>query len=102
MSNTTPAVVVMFHAEALPGLESSLSEHLNYLAQNSVVEDGCIGYEVQQNENDPSKFLVMERWASVPAYDLHTASVHVQTFNGRAQNMIAHSRIDVTSITPGS
>ncbi len=40
-------------------------------AQSSRTEPGCLRFEVYQSKNQPTRFLLHERWASQEALDQH-------------------------------
>lgn len=41
-------------------------------------EDGCRGYELLHNLQDPTDFTVVEEWQSETHYGRHLSSPHVQ------------------------
>ncbi|MCG9791881.1 putative quinol monooxygenase [Flavobacterium algicola] len=50
------------------------------LVQASVLEEGCITYNLHQDNDDANVFLVYENWKSAEALDLHSASEHFVAF----------------------
>lgn len=45
-------------------------------------EAGCCLYEFNQSNDDPSLFLVYEKWADQAALDRHVQTPHISTFVG--------------------
>jgi len=43
-------------------------------------EKGCVFYECCRNDDDPLKFMMMERWESKEALDAHSASPHFKEY----------------------
>ena len=42
----------------------------------SRAEKGCVAYDVQQNLEDPTEFLVLETWRDAKALQLHSGTEH--------------------------
>ncbi|KOP27549.1 antibiotic biosynthesis monooxygenase [Hapalosiphon sp. MRB220] len=61
-------------------------------------ENGCIKYELLQNQSDPTEFTFVEEWASHEALDAHLASAHIQTAVAKFQNLVA-SDVDIRRYT---
>jgi quinol monooxygenase YgiN len=45
-------------------------------------EKGCIAYDLQQDLEDPTKFIFYERWQSVQALEDHLAAEHTKKLIG--------------------
>lgn len=76
MSN--PTVRVVARLVALPEKVEELKAVLSGLIEPTRVEDGCIQYELYQNQADPTDFTFVEEWASSAALDTHLQSTHIQ------------------------
>ncbi|HBL10180.1 MAG TPA: antibiotic biosynthesis monooxygenase [Cyanobacteria bacterium UBA11162] len=76
MSN--PTVRVVARIVALPEKVEELKAVLSGLIEPTRVEDGCIQYELYQNQADPTDFTFVEEWASSAALDAHLQSTHIQ------------------------
>lgn len=50
------------------------------LVQATVLEEGCINYNLHQDNENANLFLVYENWKSAEALDLHSASEHFVAF----------------------
>ena len=55
----------------------------------SSAEDGCTGYELLHNIQDPTDFTVIEEWQSDTHYAGHLSSPHVQVALGRLTELWA-------------
>jgi len=64
-------MVVKFKAKK--GKESALAEELSALAQATHLEEGCLLYALHRDLNDPSQFVIIERFASKSTLDVHYA-----------------------------
>lgn len=63
---------------ALPAFLAALPA----LLTASRAEAGCSLYEFNQANDDPSLFLVYEKWADQAALDLHMTTPHIVAFIG--------------------
>jgi quinol monooxygenase YgiN len=52
-------------------------------------EEGCIVYELMQNDAEPSDFTFVEEWASDAALDAHLQSEHIRTLQSKADDIFA-------------
>lgn len=72
-------VVVALYAKA--GREDSLRRDLIEVVAPSRREEGCLGYDLFVDVNDPRRFVFAERWASAKAQNKHhTQSEHIRHF----------------------
>lgn len=67
-------VVAKSYAKA-DGLDRIL-ELSREMVEKTVVEDGCISYELFQDVKDPRAMIIIEEWESQEALDRHMASEH--------------------------
>jgi quinol monooxygenase YgiN len=59
-----------------------VSELLAEQARLSRQEPGCVRFEVYQSSNDPTRFLLTERWESQAALDAHrTAKAYTTVYH---------------------
>ena len=59
---------------AVPGFIASVPG----LVAGTRAEAGCIQYDVNQSQDEPSLFLVYEKWADQAALDAHMETPHIQ------------------------
>ena len=53
-------------------------------------ETDCLGIDVTQNLEDPSKIVLIERWSSREAYEgPHMQTAHIRSFMSRAMAFLA-------------
>jgi quinol monooxygenase YgiN len=53
-------------------------EHLSKLLAPTRAEEGCLVYDLFQNESEPADFTFYEEWTSGAALDAHAASAHIR------------------------
>lgn len=46
----------------------------------SLTEEGCINYNLHQDNDDANMFLVYENWKTAKALEMHSASAHFVAF----------------------
>ena len=69
---------VILRLTAKPDKADELKRILGQLVGPTRKEQGCISYEVFQNNADPCDFAFVEEWRDQAALDAHWASLHVQ------------------------
>jgi quinol monooxygenase YgiN len=72
-------VVVVVTLQAQPGKEDEMAAALTAGSAETHGEDGCLVYAMHQNVEDPSKFAIVECWASQAHLDTHLGLPKVQT-----------------------
>jgi quinol monooxygenase YgiN len=50
-------------------------------------EDGCLRYDLLQNNDDPTDFTFVEEWSSQPALDRHSKSRHLSEGRPKLQGL---------------
>jgi quinol monooxygenase YgiN len=71
-------VRVVAHIIAKPDTIAETRELLMTLIEPTRAEDGCIVYELIQNNADPADFTFVEEWTSDEALDAHLATEHLE------------------------
>ena len=69
-------LVATFHAR--PETRDELYTRLLEMVELTVVEPGCLQYELHTNDTDPMQFTFVETWASDAALAGHDDTSHVQ------------------------
>ncbi len=87
MSSKTLRVVA--HLKANPDKVEETRKALTELVKPTCAEDGCIGYELLQNDADPTDFTFVEEWSTDAALDAHLRSEHICTLQSRAEELFA-------------
>lgn len=75
MSQTTLRVIVRLRAQ--PGKEADLKQVLVGLIEPTREENGCIGYELLENLEDPREFTFVEEWEGESALEAHFSTDHI-------------------------
>jgi quinol monooxygenase YgiN len=64
----------------------------------TIKEDGCISYDMHQSVSDPSRFVVVERWASRDALSRHLETPHLKAWRTAGAEFILDRNVEV--VTP--
>ncbi|AFZ18305.1 putative quinol monooxygenase [Allocoleopsis franciscana] len=86
MSNTRVRVVA--RVVALPDQVEEVKTILLGLIEPTRQEDGCIVYELLQNQKDPSDFTFVEEWESQELLNTHLATPHLTKAASQLQGLI--------------
>jgi quinol monooxygenase YgiN len=87
MSNSTIRVVA--RVIALPDRVEALKAVLLQIIEPTRQENGCIKYELLQNQDDPSDFTFVEEWTDRESLKAHLASVHLQDAIVKLEGLVA-------------
>jgi quinol monooxygenase YgiN len=88
-TNDKPIVLVaIFHAK--PETREELLGRLVELAKLTVLEPGCLQYELHTEDNDPLQLTFVETWESDAALAGHDASAHVAAIREDIPRLTAH------------
>jgi quinol monooxygenase YgiN len=82
-------VKVIAHIKAKPDTVEATRELLKTLILPTRIEQGCITYELYQNEADPTDFTFVEEWTSNEDLDAHSESDHLKNFAAEGANLLA-------------
>ncbi len=64
-------------------------------ARNSVKEPGVVRFDFLQQENDPTRFVLIEVFRSAEAQAAHRETAHYQTWKETVEAMMAEPRVGV-------
>jgi quinol monooxygenase YgiN len=80
-------LTVVAHFQAQPGKEDALRQALLALVQPTRAEEGCVQYDLHEENAKPGNFVFYENWKSKEALDLHMASPHFSAFLPRVPEL---------------
>ena len=70
------SVMVIAHWQITEADLNVVVEHVAALREGSLAEPGCLGYEVVQSAEEPTSFVIIERYRHVEAQQAHLDSPH--------------------------
>jgi quinol monooxygenase YgiN len=62
---------------------------LSALIEPTRREEGCIVYELMQNNADPADFTFVEEWTGDETLDAHLQSAHIRTLQSKGDELFA-------------
>ena len=80
---------VVAHLKARPDRIEETRAALIDLIHATRVEDGCITYELMQNNADPTDFTFVEEWTDDAALETHLQTEHINHVVKRADELFS-------------
>jgi quinol monooxygenase YgiN len=77
MSERPEEIVIFATARAAPGMEAALEQALRDVADPTLAQPGCLGFELYRSK-DGSTITAVERWTSKADHERHIQGAHVQ------------------------
>ena len=88
----TEAFVTFVHVHVVPGAEDAFLEASRKNASSSRDEEGCTRFEVVQQIEDPTRFMLIEGWVSEDAVTTHRATAHYAAWREAVDDLMAETR----------
>ena len=85
MSQLTIVANITAHEDKIDFIKNELEK----LVPLTRAEEGCINYDLHQDNENPAHFLFYENWASRELWQKHIASDHIQSYRAAAEGSIA-------------
>ncbi len=95
-------LIVHVHAHVKPEHVEAFKAATAENARNSVQEPGIARFDVIQQKDDPTRFVLVEVYRSVEATDRHKQTTHYATWRDTVAPMMAEprSRVEYTNVFP--
>ncbi len=81
-------LTVIAKIQAKLGSEAALYRELLQLIQPTLLEEGCLNYDLHRSIEDSTLFLFYENWASRVLWEQHMASEHIGVFQKNTEGLI--------------
>jgi (4S)-4-hydroxy-5-phosphonooxypentane-2,3-dione isomerase len=96
-------LIVHVHVHVKPECEEAFRAATVENARNTVKETGIARFDVAQQADDPTRFVLVEVYRTTDAPAQHKETVHYQQWRDAVQPMMAEPRTSVkfTSVFPG-
>ncbi|PXZ07368.1 antibiotic biosynthesis monooxygenase [Gilliamella apicola] len=78
-----------------PEFQEAFTPIFKRLVTGSRAEAGCLRYELNQSIENPNVYIVVERWLSQQAIDLHNTTAHFVEFANFAKDHVDGLSISV-------
>ena len=82
-------ITVVAHIKAKPPTIEATRELLQALIMPTRIEQGCIKYQLFQNEADPTDFTFIEEWTSDEDLNAHLTSDHLKYVASKGGDLFA-------------
>jgi len=92
---TAETFVTFVHVHVIPGAEDAFLEASRVNASNSRQEEGVTRFDVVQEVEDPTKFMLIEGYVSEDAVTAHRASAHYAAWRTAVDDLMADPRYAV-------
>ncbi len=95
-------LIVHVHVHVLPESVEAFKEATSVNARHSLEEPGVARFDVIQQLDDPTRFLLVEVYRTPQAADAHKETAHYQTWRDKVAPMMAEPRSSVkyTNVFP--
>ncbi|NJL37543.1 MAG: antibiotic biosynthesis monooxygenase [Leptolyngbyaceae cyanobacterium SM1_4_3] len=81
-------LTVIAKIQAKSGSEAVLHLELLHLIQPTLLEEGCLNYDLHRSIEDSTLFLFYENWASRVLWEQHMASEHISVFQKNTEGLV--------------
>ena len=88
-------LIVHVHVRVTPGSEEEFRAATLENARNSIREPGVVRFDVLQQEDDPTRFLLMEIYRTADDPARHKETTHYAQWRDRVESMMAEPRRSV-------
>jgi quinol monooxygenase YgiN len=82
-------VVVVATIQVKPGTEDEALAALTASIPPTHEEPGCLAYALHRDVDDPTRFIMVERWESADALDAHGRAPHLKELFGAVGGLVA-------------
>ena len=96
-------LIVHVHVRVKPDCIEAFKEATIENARQSVKEPGIARFDVVQQNDDPTRFVLVEAYRSVEATAAHKATAHYAAWRDRMESLMAEPRSSVkySNVFPG-
>ncbi|MGH9342456.1 MAG: putative quinol monooxygenase [Terriglobia bacterium] len=96
-------LVVHIHCRVKPEWVEAFKEATIENARNSIKEQGIARFDVMQQTDDPTHFVLVEAYRTDEARALHRETAHFHAWKQRAEPMLAEdrTRASYSNVFPG-
>jgi autoinducer 2-degrading protein len=88
-------LIVHVYVHVLPEYVDSFKEATTENARQSLAEPGVAGFDVVQQQDDPTRFVLVEAYRTTAAPAVHKETGHYQTWRDTVAPMMAEPRSSV-------
>jgi quinol monooxygenase YgiN len=79
------------------GKTEEFTQIVKQLVEATRKEEGCILYECCKSDDDPLKYMMMEKWASRECFDSHIKSAHFLELGPKMRAFLTDRTVEIFS-----
>ena len=89
-----PKLTIVAHITAKPDAVELVKAELEKLVEITRAEEGCIQYDLHQDNDNPAHFMFFENWESRELWQAHMNAAHLSEYvvatEGAVENFTLH------------
>lgn len=82
-------ILVNAKITAKPGKKDRIIESAQNVIESTRQEPGCINYHLYANTEDENILMMLEKWETQEALDIHMKTDHFQAFGKAIEDLVA-------------
>lgn len=82
-------LTIVAHIHAHPDQVDGVLARLKALVASTRAEEGCLQYDLHQDDEDPAHFLFYENWESRERWQAHMETPHIAAWREFAEGAVA-------------
>jgi quinol monooxygenase YgiN len=87
---------ILAYLTAKPGKESEFQEKMTAQAKRCLAnEPGCLQFDVVQDANSPTRFVMLEVYKDEAAFKAHQDSQHFKDFRPVVGDLVADRKVEI-------
>lgn len=91
-------LTIVAHIQAHPDHVDLLKAALEKLIAPTRAEQGCLQYDLHQDNSDPAHFMFYENWTSRALWQTHMGAPHVAAHRAATEGMVLNFRLHEMSV----
>ena len=84
-----PKLTIVADIRAEADAVDLVKAELQKLVAPTLAEEGCLQYDLHQDDEDPAHFLFYENWTSRELWQQHMASAHIAAYQAATEGKVA-------------
>ena len=93
-----PKLTIIAHIHAHPEKITLVQEELRKMIPPTLTEEGCLNYDLHQDNEDPAHFFFYENWESRELWQQHMEAEHLKLFKAATEGAI--EKVVLSEMTP--
>ncbi len=81
-------LTIVAHITAKPDSVAMVKAELENLVGITRTEEGCLQYDLHQDNEDPAHFLFYENWESRDLWQAHMNSAHIKAYKAATEEAV--------------